>query len=254
MIVYRKMWTIKCHINFIKNRISECQRDRSITLQLRESQKKKFDLRHSEKGTSMREAYTAKRRKLVVKMRFHLCGLRFPAAMRKSVLLLGQYPNCFRTCTRSLMSASDSTLFFLPFAHLCLLLFLSRVFPLLLGDTRLSTRLNFLVLDDDAESSLAFPLEAPWIDHEEWSDSRYRSRLYTTCFLTFPLFSFFFSLIFHMYSIIQQQIEQRQNVFVHSQVLMNFLVNLKACVSWQKLKLYKCLLGKVIKRWRNVSR
>lgn len=43
-------------------------------------------------------------------MWFHLCGLRFPASMRKSELLLGQYPNCFRTCTRDLMSASNPIL------------------------------------------------------------------------------------------------------------------------------------------------
>lgn len=150
-----------------------------------------------QKSARLWEKPTTKRRKLVVKMRFHLCGLRFPAVMRKSVLLLGQYPNCFRTCTRGLMSASDPILS-LSLISLRLLLFLSRVFPLLLGDTRLSTRLNFLVLDDDAESSLAFPLEAPWIDHEELSDSRYRSRLYTTCFLIFlPLFFFDISHVLH---------------------------------------------------------
>lgn len=70
------------------------------------------DLEHSEKCTSMKEAYHTENiwGKLVVKMRFHLSGLRFPASMRKSVLLLGQYLNCFWTCTRGLMSASDPIL------------------------------------------------------------------------------------------------------------------------------------------------
>jgi len=69
-------------------------------------------LEHSEKYTSMKEAYHTENiwGKFVVKMWFHLCGLRFPAFMKKSVLLLGQYPNCCWTCTRGLMSTSDSIL------------------------------------------------------------------------------------------------------------------------------------------------
>lgn len=110
------------------------------------------DLGHSEKWTSVRETYHIENiwRKLIVKMRFHLFGLRFPASMRKSVLLLGQYPNCFRTYTRGLMSASP-TLFFLFLSHLSSS-FLSRVLRLLLGDARLSIEFS-TVLDDDAESS-----------------------------------------------------------------------------------------------------
>lgn len=139
-------------------------------------------------------------RKLVVKMRFHLCGLRFPASMRKSELLLGQYPNCFRTCTRGLMSTSN------PIFHLSLFIFFRfcRVSFLSSLGTR-DCRLDWIFYSSRWRCRIISGISTSRrIDREELSDFHYHSRLHTTYFSTLFIF---ISSIFHVYSTIQQQIE-----------------------------------------------
>lgn len=126
-------------------------------------------------------------------MLFHLCGLRFPAFMRKSVLLLGQYPNCFRTCTRGLMSASD------PILSLISLPFLSRVLPLLPRGTGLSTRLNFLRSRWRCQIISGFHV---WKRKSTVKNYQILDTIRAFILLVFNL-SIFISSIFYMYSTIQ---------------------------------------------------
>lgn len=72
------------------------------------------------------------------------------------------------------------------------------------------------VLDDDAESSLAFSRLEARIDREELSNFRYHSRLYT-CFLTFPLlFSRYFACI-SLYSTADRNNAKYVCIFIRNQ-------------------------------------
>lgn len=115
-------------------------------------------------------AHRGKRHKNAVSfLRPEISGVR-----EESALLLGQYPNCFRTCSRGLMSAS-LTLFSrlspsppVPMARAPPFCPRGRE---IVGSIEFST-----VLDDDAESSLAFPPSPrARIERGELSDSWYLS-------------------------------------------------------------------------------